>query len=161
MTPSPPFIFQEELIQYQYNFIKLLNNHIYILNMKNNADFICYKLTSLEMSNVRQSFVTRKCKKKNPKNRLKLTKIKIANIDWESLHISWTIYETLMKLSEKMWFMIIFKLTKNQSFTLSLENTFLEKPQVWHREEPPSRFRVKYKQNGIENGKFLEKNGNF
>ena len=87
--------------------------------------------------------------------------MKIANIDWESLHISWTIYETLMKLSEKMWFMTIFKLTKNQSFTLSLKNTFLEKPQVWHREEPPSRFRVKYKQNGIENGKFLEKNGNF
>ena len=99
--------------------------------------------------------------KKDPKNRRKLTKIKIANIDWESLHISWPICETLMKLSEKMWFMIIFKLTKNQSFTLSLENTFLEKPQGRHREEPPSRFRVKYKQNGIENGKFLEKNGNF
>ena len=36
--------------------------------MKNNADFICYKLTSLEMSNVRQSFVTRKCKKKSKKS---------------------------------------------------------------------------------------------
>ena len=33
-----------------------------------------------------------------------------------------------MKLSEKMWLMIILKFTKNQEFTLSLEDTFLEKP---------------------------------
>ena len=26
LTPPPPFIFQEELIQYQYNLIQLLNN---------------------------------------------------------------------------------------------------------------------------------------
>ena len=34
-----------------------------------------------------------------------------------------------MKFSGKMWLMIVLKVTKNQGFTLSLENTFLEKPQ--------------------------------
>ena len=31
--------------------------------------------------------------------------------------------------SEEMWLMIILKVTRNQSFTFSLENSFLEKPQ--------------------------------
>ena len=34
-----------------------------------------------------------------------------------------------MKFSGKMWLMIILKITKKQSYTLSLENTFLEKLQ--------------------------------
>ena len=34
-----------------------------------------------------------------------------------------------MKLSGKMCFKIILKVTKNQGFTLSLEDTFLKKPQ--------------------------------
>ena len=34
-----------------------------------------------------------------------------------------------MKFSGKTWFMMILKVTKKQGFTLSLENTFLEKPQ--------------------------------
>ena len=34
-----------------------------------------------------------------------------------------------MKFSGKMWLIIILKATKNQGFTLSLENTFLKKPQ--------------------------------
>ena len=34
-----------------------------------------------------------------------------------------------MKFSGKMCFKIILKITKNQSFTLSLEDTFFEKPQ--------------------------------
>ena len=34
-----------------------------------------------------------------------------------------------MKNSENMWLMTILKVTKNQGFTLSLEDTFLEKPQ--------------------------------
>ena len=32
-----------------------------------------------------------------------------------------------MKFSRKMWLIIILKVTQNQGFTLSLENTFLEK----------------------------------
>ena len=34
-----------------------------------------------------------------------------------------------MKFSGKMCLMIILKVTKNQGFTLSLEDTFFEKPQ--------------------------------
>ena len=34
-----------------------------------------------------------------------------------------------MKFSGKIWFMIILKVTKKQGFTLSSEDTFLEKPQ--------------------------------
>ena len=55
--------------------------------------------------------------------------MKIANIDRESLHIFWTTWGISMKFSEKMWLMTILKVTKNQGFTLFLENTFLEKPQ--------------------------------
>ena len=35
-----------------------------------------------------------------------------------------------MKFSEKMCLKIILKVTKNQGFTLSLEDTFFEKPQA-------------------------------
>ena len=35
-----------------------------------------------------------------------------------------------MKFSGKMWLMIILKFTKKQGFNISLENTFLEKPQA-------------------------------
>ena len=63
---------------------------------------------------------------KNPKNWGKL--IKIANIDREFLHIFWTTWGNSMKFSGKMCFEIILKVTKNQSFTLSLEDTFFEKP---------------------------------
>ena len=34
-----------------------------------------------------------------------------------------------MKFSGKMYLMMILKVTKNQGFTLSLEDTFFEKPQ--------------------------------
>ena len=52
--------------------------------------------------------------------------MKIVNIDGENLHISWGIS---MKFSEKMRLLIILKVKENQDFTLSLEDTFLEKPQ--------------------------------
>ena len=58
LTPhSSSFIFQEELIQYQYNFIKLLNKLFRVgWNLKNNADImLCAGLISF--------FVTRKCQK--------------------------------------------------------------------------------------------------
>ena len=47
-----------------------------------------------------------------------------------------------MKFSGKMCLMIILKATKNQGFTLSLEDTFFEKPQ--------GRFRVKLFRNGAK-----------
>ena len=46
-----------------------------------------------------------------------------------------------MKISGKMCLMIILNVTKNQGFTLSLEDTFFEKPQGCPA-DPPSRFRV-------------------
>ena len=51
--------------------------------------------------------------------------MKIVNIEKEKIFMS---SEQPMKLSEKMWLLIILKVLKNQSFTLSLENLFLEKP---------------------------------
>ena len=55
--------------------------------------------------------------------------MKKVNIDEESLHIFWTTWGILMRFSGKMSFMIILKFTKNQGFHISLEDTFLEKPQ--------------------------------
>ena len=55
--------------------------------------------------------------------------MKIANIDREFLHIFWTTWGNSMKFSGKMCFEIILKVTENQGFTLSLEETFFEKPQ--------------------------------
>ena len=55
-----------------------------------------------------------------------------------------------MKFSGKMCLKIILKVTKSQGFTLSLEDTFFEKPQRvgggsnW-LSPPPSRFRVDHK----------------
>ena len=51
-----------------------------------------------------------------------------------------------MKFSGKMCFKIIFKVTKSQGFTLSLEDAFFEKPRGERGEGvkfPPSCFRVK------------------
>ena len=55
--------------------------------------------------------------------------MKIANIDWEILHIFWTTWGNSLKFSVKMWLIIILKVTKNQRFTLSLEDAFFEKTQ--------------------------------
>ena len=57
---------------------------------------------------------------KNSENQWK--SMKIANIDGESLH-TWGIS---MKIFGKKWLMIILKVTKNQGFTPSLEDKFLE-----------------------------------
>ena len=46
-----------------------------------------------------------------------------------------------VSVSEKMWLMIILKVTKNQGFTIPLEDTVFEKPQAGVI--TPSRFRVK------------------
>ena len=63
--------------------------------------------------------------------------MKIANIDKEFLHIFWTIWRNSKKYLGKMSFKIILKATRSQGFTLSLEDTFFEKPlrrSIW----PPS-----------------------
>ena len=52
--------------------------------------------------------------------------MKIVNTDGENLDFFWTTREISMKFSGKMWLMIMLKVTKNQGFTLSLEDTILE-----------------------------------
>ena len=82
--------------------------------------------------------------------------MKVANIDREILHNFWMTWGISMKYSAKMCLMIILKVTKNQGFTLCLEDTIFEKPEGggsnW---QSPSRFRVngtyKTKQN-FQNG---------
>ena len=64
--------------------------------------------------------------------------MKIANIEKENLHVLWTTWEISIKLLENMWLIIILKVTKKQRFTLSLENTFFEKPEGASI-DPPSR----------------------
>ena len=59
---------------------------------------------------------------KNPKTQWKFMK----NL---FLHIFWTTWGNSMKFSGKMCLKIILKVTKNQGFTLSLEETFFKKPQ--------------------------------
>ena len=55
--------------------------------------------------------------------------MEIVNIDRENLHIFWTPWGSWLKFSEKIWLMIILKVTKNQGFTLSQQHAILEKPQ--------------------------------
>ena len=63
----------------------------------------------------------------SPKSGWKL--MKIANTDREILHNFWTTWGISMKFWGKMCLMIILKVTKKQSFTFSLEDTFIEKQQ--------------------------------
>ena len=56
--------------------------------------------------------------------------MRIVNIDSETLYIFWTTGGFSMKFSVKLKLMMILIVTKNQGFTLSPENTFLEKSQV-------------------------------
>ena len=55
--------------------------------------------------------------------------MKIANIEREIIYNFWTTWGIYMKFSGKMCLMIILKVTKIQGFTLSLEDTLLEKSQ--------------------------------
>ena len=66
--------------------------------------------------------------------------MKIVDIDEENLNIFKTTWGVSMKLSWKKWLMIILKATKNQGFTLSLEDTFLEKAQGGVKLPPPKAF---------------------
>ena len=50
-----------------------------------------------------------------------------------------------MKFSGKMYLMIILKVTKNQGFTLSLKDTFFEKPQGGGGQiDPPAVLGLRY-----------------
>ena len=62
--------------------------------------------------------------------------MKINNTEEENL-ISWTTWGISMKFSRTIWLRVILKVTKKQGFTLSLEDTFLEKPQGGDQIEPP------------------------
>ena len=75
---------------------------------------------------------------KNPKNWW--NSMKIANIDREILHTLWTTWGISMKFSRKMLLMIILKVTKNQGFTLPLEDTVFEKPQGESQVDPSQPF---------------------
>ena len=55
--------------------------------------------------------------------------MEIVNTEEENLHIFWPPWGASTKSSEKMWFMIILKVTKKQSLTLSLRNAICEKPE--------------------------------
>ena len=67
---------------------------------------------------------------KNPKNWGKL--MKIANIDRDFLHVFWPTWGNSTTFSGKMCFKIVLKVTKNQGFTLCLEDTFF-----WKTTKPP------------------------
>ena len=69
--------------------------------------------------------------------------IKVANNDRESLYIFWTTWGISMKFSGTMCLMIMLKVIKKQGFTLSLEDSFLKKPQRGGQIDPPSLFKVK------------------
>ena len=56
--------------------------------------------------------------------------MKIVKTDREDLDIFWKTWGISMKFLGKMWLMVILKVTKIQGFTYSLEDTFLEKPEV-------------------------------
>ena len=82
--------------------------------------------------------------------------MKIANTEEENLHILWTTWKISMKLSGKMW-LITLNVTKKQCFTLSVENTFFEKPEREREREnvnwPPSRSELRLP--GKHPGKYL------
>ena len=59
------------------------------------------------------------------------------------IHNLWTTWGNSMKFLGKMWPRIILKVAKSQGFTLSLEDTFSEKPQGVGQIDIPSLFRVK------------------
>ena len=100
------------------------------------------KMLTSSVKGWRHYFLCNKEMSKIPNNRWKL--MKIANIDRESLHIFWTTWEISMKFSGKMWFMIISKVTEKQGFILSLEDTFLEKPQGGSNWLSPAFLELKY-----------------
>ena len=69
--------------------------------------------------------------------------MKIANLDREIIRNFWTTWEISMKFSGKLCLMIIIKVTKDQCFTLSVDDNFLKN----HRGinlTLPSRFRVNF-----------------
>ena len=54
--------------------------------------------------------------------------MKVGNIEEYNHHIFWITFQET-EFSEKMWFMIILKVTKKQGFTLCQKNSFFRKKQ--------------------------------
>ena len=57
--------------------------------------------------------------------------MKMFNIEVEDLYISWMTWGISVEFSGKIWLIITLKVTKNQGFTLSLENKFWKKTTGW------------------------------
>ena len=114
--PSPPFIFEEELIKYQYNFIRSKVKR-------------CWR--HLFYCNVISFFACRKCQKK-VKNWWKSLILK------EKILIFWTSSGISIKFLGKMWLMITWKVTKNLKNIVSKKNAGEEGGQI----DSPSLFRV-------------------
>ena len=55
--------------------------------------------------------------------------MKVININVNNFNNFWTTWKNLIKLSKKMWLMIILKISKMYGFFLYVGNTVLEKPQ--------------------------------
>ena len=64
--------------------------------------------------------------------------MEIVKIFREILRIFWTTWGMSTKFAGKVWLMVIWKVTKNQGFTLSLEDVFFEKPLGGGSNWPPS-----------------------
>ena len=85
--------------------------------------------------------------------------MKIVNIDRGGLQIFWTTWRISMAFSGKMWLMIIWKVTKNQGFTLSLKDTLFEKLQRWSEYSYVQK--LKKLEKGIQNFSSLHSTRNF
>ena len=70
--------------------------------------------------------------------------MKVANINREFLHIFWTTRGNKIKVSGKMHFKIILKVTKKQGSTNSTEVTFSKNHKGRVNLNPPSPIRVQF-----------------
>ena len=91
------------------------------MQLLSNLFKLCWKWKNADII-----FLCNRVMSKNPKYWGKL--MKIANIDRDFLHIFWTTWGNSMKFSGKLCFKIIWKATKKQGSTLSVEDTFFKKP---------------------------------
>ena len=60
-----------------------------------------------------------------------------------------------MKFSGKIWLKTILQVTKNQGFTLSLEDTFFKTPQGGGQIDPSAILRLKSNISGLHSNKYI------
>ena len=107
-------------------------------------------LTLIRLAFLKVVFYVRgQFKSSSPKAGKSKKLMKIVNIKEENPHILWTVWEISMTLSGKRWLVIIWKVTKNQGFTISLKTTFSEKPGVRRSNWPSLSFFRANRQNSI------------